>query len=116
MTRDDLMWAVGFLEGEGSFSTIGRGASVSAPQVELWPLQKLQQIFGGKLYVKRQSEGSARLCNIWVEHGARAVGIMMTLWSFLSPKRQAQVETALKRWRAIKPHPRFSKLCPAGHV
>lgn len=88
-----IEWAAGFLEGEGSFSgggTHGYGR-VSAPQVQRWPLEQLQKLFGGTIADYREKRNTYH----WWVTGSRARGVMMTLYSLVSPKRQEQIRAAL---------------------
>lgn len=102
ITNNELIWAAGFLEGEGSFH-IGKVSKwqqlvVSASQVQLWPLEVLKKSFGGSIY-KEPTKGRRQECGKWVVTGPRAAGVMMTLFALLSPRRQEQIKKALLRWR-----------------
>jgi DNA-directed RNA polymerase subunit RPC12/RpoP len=89
-THDDFVWAAGFLEGEGTF---GRSTTevVAAGQKQRWPLDRLRAAFGGS--VKRHRNTSYY---DWRVTGARARGLMMSLYGMLSPRRQEQVLRALR--------------------
>jgi len=92
----DLEWAAGFLEGEGSFQHVHRSEVVSAGQVAKEPLTKLQDIFGGTLsWIERQQPHHNDQWR-WKVSGARARGIMMTLYALLSSRRQEQIREALQ--------------------
>src|SRR3990167_4926258 len=69
----DLHWAAGFIEGEGSFMKHGNSVTVCAAQVQLEPLERLQQFFGGRLTFRRD-DALRRPCHGWQVHGARARG------------------------------------------
>lgn len=91
-TKVDLAWAAGFLEGEGYF-----GKALRAAQVQREPLERLLAIFGGSIAYyppdgKPNHQGHFR----WSACGARARGIMMTLFLFMSPRRQEQITLALR--------------------
>ena len=92
----DIAWAAGFLEGEGSFQRKGGGISMSvnAVQVNKEPVQRMVELFGGSLNMYRRKLPSADIWR-WEASGARARGIAMTVYPFLSGKRQAQVLSAL---------------------
>lgn len=99
-TLPDLNWAAGFLEGEGSFRWSGSSEQVTAKQVSREPLEKLQGVLGGAIHFtsneKRRKQRPRTSDNYtWVAAGARARGIMMTLYSLLSTRRQQQIRTAL---------------------
>lgn len=95
-TTGDLKWAAGFLEGEGSFYKNKSNGStiVICFQVNSWPILRLQELFGGR--VKRHvPSAKGREGLLWTCAGPRARGIMMTLFAFLSPRRQDQIKKAL---------------------
>lgn len=54
MNKEDLAWAAGFFEGEGHVKAAKRGKNkwfaVEVAQVYREPLDKLVNIFGGKVY------------------------------------------------------------------
>jgi len=92
----DLAWAAGFLEGEGSFRLNGNSQRVSAVQVNLEPLFELVQLFGGIVQENRLKDVRDRQpIGEWRVSGARARGVMFTLYPFLSAKRQRQIKKAL---------------------
>src|SRR6266568_69655 len=84
----DVTWAAGFLEGEGCF-----GKGVSAVQVNREPLQRLFDWFGG--YLRRHANGPNKLIWEWSCGGARARGIQLTIYQFMSAKRQQQIRRGL---------------------
>lgn len=103
MTIDliDIAWAAGFIEGDGhigwhDYKNKHGYPVITADQVNLEPLHKLHRIFGGKLYgpykTYRQPRGR------WEVAGQKSIGIMFTLWSFLSREKQAQVKFAVRNW------------------
>lgn len=55
---DDLAWAAGFLEGEGSFCIRSNGRwFLGAGQVDREPLERLQALFGGNIYKRERGPG-----------------------------------------------------------
>lgn len=51
MTRlEKVIWAAGFLDGEGYFTTKS-GVGIAAAQVKLKPLEQLQELFGGNISI-----------------------------------------------------------------
>lgn len=95
----DLREAAGFLEGEGYFRCRkSRYLTMGAGQKEQEPLNKLQRWFGGT--IKHQSSGykGSRIWR-WEIYGARAAGVMMTMYSSLCTRRRTQIERALDTWR-----------------
>jgi hypothetical protein len=92
-SKEGLLWAAGLLEGEGSFHRGTTTEVVSCAQVDTWVTDKLLKLFGGSLYRKRNTSGSEQVQ--WQVNGGRARGLMMTLYTLLSPRRQAQIARAL---------------------
>ena len=89
-----LAWVAGFLEGEGCFSLAGKTPTCSANQVQQEPLLRLSQIFGGRLTLVPR-RGRAQPIWSWRIVGQRAVEVMLTLWTFMSPKRRSEIERAV---------------------
>lgn len=90
----DIAWAAGFMEGEGSFTLHDRSTGVRASQVNEEPVRRMFALFGGSLKRYAKKTGEPWIWT-WQASGARARGIAMTLYPFLSARRQAQVRHAL---------------------
>lgn len=119
MNLADIRWIAGFLEGEGSFrfqknKDGGGTVKVEASQCQHWPLARLQSLLSGHIYA-RPPRGRRNAFFIWYLAGANAAGLMMTLYSELSPRRREQIRTALSLWRGVKPGPKFRAHCKQGH-
>lgn len=105
--RASLTWAAGFLEGEGSFTRsggkpgkFGLGPScerITCRQIQRWPLDKLQALFGGSITLVRPKTNPISVKPIWNWNisGARARGVIYTLFTFMSPARKQQIRNAL---------------------
>lgn len=95
-TVPELAWAAGFLEGEGNFGVnnrnLGRHSStvVRATQKDTESLFRLQRLLGGTVTPVRGDRFGE-----WRTYGARARGIMYTLFPFLSAWKRAQIRVAL---------------------
>lgn len=95
-TQRDLGWAAGFLEGEGSFTRpSGETEMVMASQVQREPLERLLAMFGGKISTYAPPSLGYRRIHRWFVNGARARGVLMTLFGLMSPRRQQQMRVAL---------------------
>lgn len=94
-TLKDIYWTAGFLDGEGTFRFAASTQGVSASQNELEPLEKLQELFGGSIYKSKNHK-----CSSWGLWGARARGLMMTLYLLMGLRRKNQIREALKPWRS----------------
>jgi hypothetical protein len=112
----DLGWAAGFLEGEGWF---GEGASpkIGAGQKERQPLERLQALFGGKIILRKARGGFTKAdLHFWYLDTHRSPGVMMTLYSLMSDRRQAKIREVLFAWRnARNLRPRNATHCFEGH-
>lgn len=116
----DIYWAAGFLEGEGCFGAYGRGKSsgrgliVATSQThEHQPIYRLQELFGGiTRHVTPKLPSKSKPYLAWRAQGQEAAGLMMTIYSLMSPRRKQQIKEALDKWKApipIKTH------CKRGH-
>jgi hypothetical protein len=96
-TTADLHWAAGFLEGEGFFgkASSGKGHRVVARQVQREPLERLLAFFGGSICLVKPASMKRPIYD-WTTSGARARGIMMTLFVLMSPRRKQQIRDALR--------------------
>ena len=67
ITVRDIAWAAGFMEGEGSFMSRCKGAILlECVQVQKEPLERLQKLFGGNLYlVQRKPSMKPNQQNYW---------------------------------------------------
>lgn len=94
-----LYWAAGFLEGEGSFYGNMHRLGVQANQVQREPLERLRALFGGNIRKQVGRSPNQSIINVWYVSGSRAVGVMMTLFVLMSPKRKVQIKWALEKWK-----------------
>lgn len=93
----DLEWGAGFLEGEACFYGHPRRPSehVDVAQVNREPLDRLLALFGGTIRLHRAGSEKWKDTWLWRVSGARARGVMMTLYSLLSRHRKSQIRAAL---------------------
>lgn len=93
-TTRDLHWAAGLLEGEGHFraNTSGSGQA-TALMTDREPIEKLLALLGGSFTIVDRKPWKRQY--LWSTSGARARGVMMTLYPLLSPRRQQQIKEAL---------------------
>ena len=122
--RDKILWAAGFMDGEGSFrqtklSHRQRGSAthtVSATQKEREPLDQLCMLFGGVVRLYPQHT-TGRSYYKWTVNGPTARGIMMMLFPFLSSRRQGQIRVALSGpWSQRTQRPRSFRRSLAGQL
>lgn len=102
----DIHWLAGFLDGEGYFGIQGSTPRITAAQKDVWPLLKVKSLVGGTIY-RHMGSGSkqrgieAKPINTIHLNGKRAIGLMMTLYSLLSPRRQEKIKEIVEQWKSI---------------
>lgn len=97
ITVGDIGWIAGFLEGEGSFlggPARGNGAQVVANQLQREPLDRLATMLGGRVVCRKKTKAKNYI-HEWRVSSNRARGIMLTVYSLMSPRRKAQIRRAL---------------------
>lgn len=98
-TIHDIHWAAGFIEGDGCiaiYKNRRRSIAVQATQNNLEPLEKLQRLFGGRITKKWKGKRNVKQPHGWGVYGARAWGVLFTLYPLLSKRRQSKCLAALK--------------------
>lgn len=115
----DLGWVAGFLEGEGYFGLVaGKTPRVSVSQANLEPLIKLESLLGGKIAFEKRNNKNPNHKDIYALYVSsnRAVQIMLTIYTLMSPKRKEQIERCIEVWKTTR---RMSEkgftVCPNGH-
>ncbi len=93
-TIRDLEWAAGFLDGEGCPIAYNGTQRFSALQADTEPLNRLLRLFGGSL-ISQSDRARKKPAWLWQVHGARARGVMMTLYLLFSARRRSQIHKAL---------------------
>ena len=81
LTVTQIAWAAGIYEGEGTFSG---GRSVRVVQKDSWLIYRIAKLFGGTVSTERGYY-------TWTVTGERARGFLLTIFSFLSPRRRKQI-------------------------
>lgn len=109
-----IRWAAGFLEAEGSFIARKKRGNrevftVQACQVEVEPLRALQRYFGGTLSWEKRIYR-------WRVESPRSIGVIFTLYSFLSLRRQIEIVDIIRRWRNRGVAHALKNKCPRGHL
>lgn len=95
----EVMWAVGFFEGEGHIGKRSLGAS----QVNLWPLERLRRFFGGSIgQEKRDARYNGQALYQWNICGEQGRDFADIIYPHLSPRRQAQIDEKFLTWTKFK--------------
>lgn len=88
-------WAAGIIEGEGSISAQQGYGSLRVTQKDPEILHTLQRLFGGTVGRYQFGGPLKRTYFTWTASGARARGVLMTVFTFLSGRRRLQARLAL---------------------
>ena len=92
----DIYWAAGFIDGEGSSQfTKSNSLVLSVPQKSRELLDRLVELFGGAIYPPSKSS----VVYTWQLGAEEAAGVMMTIYSIMSNKRQNEFKIALFKWK-----------------
>jgi hypothetical protein len=90
------------MEGEGSFGWHSGSPRVSAAQVQREPIDRLVAIFGGSVYQRWNNGFGSNPLWVWRMSARRSIQVMMTLYVLMSPKRQAEIASAIINWRSAR--------------
>ena len=115
----DFSWAAGFIEGEGTFAFVSKNNSpqVKVSQVQRQPLGWLEEMFGGNICpVDRDPQTAVRKAYTWNLCGPPAIGLMMTLYAFMTVRRRGQIDVVLEQWRKLPVPARYRARCANGHL
>lgn len=116
MTKTDLAWLAGYLEGEGSFMAwrararpTSVGLRISASSVDMAPLLRCQRIAGGTI-AENLKNGPGEI-SVWTLAARREVVVLATsLRPSMSPRRREQIDRLLAVDREFPPRPRLIQL------
>ena len=92
-TERDILWATGFLEGEGWFGIKGTTTCMRAAQENPEPLKRLLSAFGGSLRYYRDSRG--RWYYDWYLGSLAAKALLKNIYGGMSRRRKKQIRQAL---------------------
>ncbi len=88
--REEVIWAAGFWEGEGSLTARG----VNATQNDAWPLERLQRNFGGSIGPRKSNPDRPNQKQGWQWWicGESARLFIEMIRPYLSPRRNTQID------------------------
>ena len=106
----DIYWLAGLVEGEGWIGL--RKSQKDGGSVYLYPqltirmtdrdvLERAHALFGGHVYgpYKLKNPNCKDVYHWGVSRQSAAVGILLTLYSLMGSRRQAQIRSVLDSWR-----------------
>lgn len=90
-----LVWrgfVAGFYEGEGNVIHRGRFLRAAVGQKDRFVLDWMAEKLGGRVYGKLDG------MHQWILNGAEACKFLLWILPYLSPRRQAQINSAVSGW------------------
>lgn len=94
---EDIAWAAGILEGEGTFHAKGNSPRVFCEMTDEDVLIKLQSIFGGTI-TKQKLRNNWKQTWRWGVYGSNAQVAMELIRPYLLSRRSARVDEILSAW------------------
>jgi hypothetical protein len=94
VTTTELAWTAGFLESRVGTFDFTDAPLVMALRADREPIDRLARWYGGDI---RRHQDLDRYQ--WILTGSDAIGLMMTLYPMMSPRRRAQIDSAIRHWR-----------------
>jgi hypothetical protein len=107
-TPRNLAWLAGLCEGEAYFCHRNGSPMIKLDMTDLDVLQRAAVMFDTKVNGPRQPKGKPSYKPVWSVRvsGYRAIGWMMTLYTFLGERRRGVVREAIASWNAAPGHAR----------
>jgi hypothetical protein len=94
----DIAWAAGIYEGEGCFAgSSSTSRFVHVVQKDPWLCYKLKSLFGGSVHIYNGYHK-------WMLCGDGARGFLLTIFTFLSPRRRKVILEDKEFFRKLKCH------------
>ena len=118
-TRENIAWAAGLFEGEGSISIKRQTAQLSLGMTDEDVVRRFYSIIGiGKIYgpYRDKRKLTHKQMWIWTIGGARQCqAVLAALWNHLGKRRKHKAEEAIIRCSTWS-HPRDRIKCKLGHL
>lgn len=118
--KKDLMWFIGFFEGEGSvvYNIARKNLSISTVSTDYENIEKCKNIIGwGTIQGPYSKQGKKDWWYWAVGSGPAVVSLLQVMYEHLSPRRQSQIISAINKYhsRTDMRH-RVKSVCDKGHV
>ncbi len=99
MNEVDLAWASGLFEGEGTFcfQSTGIGSAVAIQMTDQDVLEKMKNLFGGKITVAYEAKNNWKTCYRWtlgIKDGSEY--FVNSIYPYLMSRRQAKADEWIK--------------------
>ena len=98
-SREELAWAAGFIDGEGSFTSHNGGTypRLSATQAHKEPLERLQKLWGGTVGVQRPSREGRKTIYYWELYGfAKVQNAFAQMYTWLGKAKRDKAILVLR--------------------
>ena len=98
----DIAWLAGLLEGEGSFFTAShkRQPKLALGMTDEDVVRRASLLMGGVAICKTKPQHPNKPQYKLVLAGGRAVGVMMTIYSFMGARRKAAIQQVIAEWKS----------------
>lgn len=101
---NEIAWAAGVYEGEGCCLTYKKKQKptyvtlrIQLCQKDRWLLDRLQALFGGTVTIRKGYGPHTTDLFAWNLYGPRARGFLLTIFTWMSPRRRQQIRQAIER-------------------
>lgn len=111
-TIRDIAWLAGLLEGEASFMLKKGNTIIRMQMTDKDVMDRAAALLGTKVAdYGRKPKGKPSYLPVFhlAIHGTKAIGWMMTLYTFMGERRRAKILQILDHWKAAKSAPRSSR-------
>lgn len=99
MKPEELAWAAGLLEGEGSFSwRTSKSPHISCAMTDLDVLERLRSLLGGNIVVATKSQPHHKQAWVWYLGGTPAIDVMRQLSPLMGSRRHDKIEQVIQLW------------------
>ena len=90
--------------------------TISVGQVQADLIANLKVYFGGSItYVKRPESNRQNVYH-WTLYSGHAIALMFSIYTFMSPKRQLQIEKCVAKWKTQRVCRLTHTHCVKGHL
>ena len=99
--RDDIIWLAGILEGEGCFRFNGKSPLISINMTDKDIIERVCLLFKSKLRKNVPSNIGHKVVYSTEVYGAKAIGIMLSIYSKMGKRRKQKIKEVIKLWKKI---------------
>lgn len=115
LTVADIAWGAGLVEGEGYFSFNGpyrRTPMLGLGMTDRDVVEKFQKLFAptNTIYTYAPPEGCKQAYSVKIV-GKRAVGLMLTFFTFLGKRRRERIKELLATWKSARGSRKMEVTC-----